>query len=364
MNRPIFLEVSPDCKYYCWQLEVQLHNFRKYGYSEGYHVLVFTPFDKFISRKGPQSFWKKLEQKFPEVKFFYYMDSTGELMKQVNDSQYQPLIRPWCLIKHFESHPELSNEWLFYTDADVLFTSELDFSTLCLDENVGTCFLSYTGKRYPGGNYLDLYYLEGKKAYVKPEMLAEFENLDIPSLIGKCCNITRDVIEQNDNGTGGAQYLLSPGITKEFWEKVFNACKGISSGLKVVNQWFMKGETPLERENNGYQSFCADMWAVLYCLWESGFKTETPEILDFAWAPDPISRLKEVHILHNAGVISDFMQVEGVYQNMFFKAKSPYIQNIHTPHAEKDILRQVTDRYCTRFYADELLSIDSIFDNK
>lgn len=137
-----------------------------------------------------------------------------------------------------------------------------------------------------------------------PLKFEQFKLRDILNETAKSCGITREICVENKNNTGGAQYLLK-NITAEYWDKVFNNSILIKFYLADINQQFMQGNTPNEKENNGFQSFCADMWAVLWTLWAEGKKTATPPELDFAWSTDEMASHTHEYILHNAGVTSD-----------------------------------------------------------
>ena len=70
-----------------------------------------------------------------------------------------------------------------------------------------------------------------------------------------------------------------------------------------VNQKYMKGAPGNDKENNGIQSWCADMFAVQWLLWADNQKCICPEELNFSWSTDKIEQKN--YILHNAGITSD-----------------------------------------------------------
>lgn len=352
-NKPIFLSAAPSDAYFCWQVELFLDNNIDQGIDNETHLLWFLPHDRLDI--GWEPALAKLKAKYkdqPQIKFFFFEDTEDILNKDIRKINYIPLLRPYCLREHFKNNQWLSKENIFYHDADILLVRPIDFQSI--DKDANTCYLSYTGARFKGGNYLDIDYLQGKEEQAITELKEELKRMDVISIMAEFCNTTKEDVIANNNGVGGAQYLLK-NIDYEFWDDVYNSCKKLRPFLMNVNQEFFKGRSSGERENNGYQSFCTDMWAVLYNIWARGMKTECPSELDFAWATDPIEKLETVNIFHNAGVSSPVMNLNGQDEIMFWKGA--YANNDRIPYLEKDKLMLVTDKYCTSFYTNKLLTL-------
>lgn len=115
-----------------------------------------------------------------------------------------------------------------------------------------------------------------------------------------------------DRKTGGAQYILK-GIDYTFWEDVERMCVEIRKKfyyniLGSVNNKYFKSE------NAGFQSWCADMWAVNFSLWKRGIQTDVTPLLDFSWATDNWETYTKKPIYHNAGALN-------MHGNLFRKAK-------------------------------------------
>ena len=108
----------------------------------------------------------------------------------------------------------------------------------------------------------------------------------------------REICEANNYHSGGAKYLLK-NVDGDFWSKVMNDCILIRTYLQTVNREYFKDE------NSGYQSWCADMWAVLWNVWFREQETRVVPEMAFAWATDPISKLDTHTIFHNAGIVSE-----------------------------------------------------------
>ena len=137
-----------------------------------------------------------------------------------------------------------------------------------------------------------------------------------------------------------------------------NDCIMIRTYLQKVNREFFKDE------NTGFQSWCADMWAVLWNLWLKEKDVLVVPELTFAWATDSIEKLKEVTIYHNAGISNAQMEYktdpDGTkwFYTAFYKAK--YFQT-GDPFKEQHIHDVINDeeskRYCTWYYANALLEL-------
>jgi len=337
--KPIFLTIVPDDNTFVWELEVHLQNILNKGYDNTVHCLIFRP----IIRSTWNPNILKLEEKFKNtnIKFFYY-EGDAKLQQDTSLIDYIPLLRIYSLIKHFEKYPELSKESIYYNDSDTLWVKKLDFSRFTNDD---ICYLSDTS------SYLNLQYLDNKINDCLPEKKQELIDFKSVDKLFQLCGISREIVENNNLGTGGAQYLLKPGLTKEFWESVYKDCIVIRSFLKIVNKQFFKDE------NNGYQSYCSDMWSLLWNLWKFGYKTECPEEMNFAWAPDKISKLKQVYIYHNAGVSANTMLIEGIPTKLFNKIK--YRNNITSPHKNVADIVDVSQNYCSYFYVMNLINIQN-----
>jgi|SRR5581483_8483580 len=332
MRQLQFITCQPNDSYFVWQLDVQLHNFRKYGYSQFSRVLVF----KHNRRKNNEDFaeqWKALEEKYPEVKFFYYEDPSGMLHHYMQLYEYIPLLRPWLLAKHFKEYPELKDDAIFYLDSDVVFTKKLDFTPLLEDD---VCYLSDT-RSYIGAAYFD-----SKDKDVIPEKLERYKEENPLKAAATRVGVREDVIRENQEGSGGAQYLLK-NIDHEFWEQVFVNCIEIRVYLRSVNRRYF------ENEDKGIQSWCADMWAVLWTLWKRGTETKCPPELDFAWATDDISKWDRVYLYHDAGASTRPVR-EG--HQLFHKREARYINNEATPLQED--LSFVSPEYCSKNYVREI----------
>src|ERR1043165_7025402 len=90
---------------YSWQVRVVCNNYRKHGLSDKLQVLVFVNKDD----KALQQ-WKDIQQDYPEVEIFFYLDDEDIVSRIIKPCGYNPLIRPYLLANHFASLPQLSDK--------------------------------------------------------------------------------------------------------------------------------------------------------------------------------------------------------------------------------------------------------------
>lgn len=298
MDQPIFLNACPHDPYFQWQEEVFITNARKHGISDRVHVVVwYTPDDRH------RSDWTRLEQKYPEVRFFFYEDSVVDL------GLYIPQLRPHSLKKHFRvMEEEYRDKVFFYHDSDIIFNRLPDFATLVEGP---VCWQSNTS------GYLDYTYLTNK------EVQGKMPPGTIVNELARIGGINPLIIKGYDKRTGGAQYLLK-GIDAAFWEDVEQMCLQIRTAFAhhvpgSINQRYFPNE------NEGLQSWCADMWAVNFALWKRGKITDISEELDFSWATDSVETYHLKPIFHNAGVVNGT-------QGLFYKGNYVHRSPLYLPH--------------------------------
>ncbi len=307
MRDLIFIQACPDDSYYIWQTQLWLESLKALGKSDKAVNLIFTPNYREFNKK-----WKILEALYPESEFFYHKD-TDNLTKLLGI--YISIPRPYMLMKYFELHPELKDKAIFYSDCDVLFTENFNIDKY-IDDDVN--YVSDTK------SYISSEYFDSKVRDVLPDKLAEYSKRDILDETTKLVGISRQIAVDNRENSGGAQYLLK-NIDADFWEKCITDCVRIKLHLQNVNKQFF------ENENKGFQSFCADMWAVLWGLWFRGNDVKIVPEMEFAWASDPISKIGKVGIYHNAGIVSNYMGDKPVfYKGTYHAGLNPF----EDPHLE------------------------------
>lgn len=347
---------QPSDLYQVWQVNLWLESLKEFGYSDKAQVLIYHD----PATGEPHEEWFKLFDRYPEAKFFIYddVDKVNRLF-----SIYVSILRPYILKKHFKAHPELKNKAIFYCDCDIILTGKLGIEKY-LQDNVN--YLSDTR------DYINSDYLLSKltEECIDPKALEASKTRDVLAELAALSGISKDVLIRNKETAGGAQYLLK-NIDWHFWESVFNVTLAIRMHLMDFNQSYMQGKTPGERENKGFQSWCADMWGVLHTLWALDRETAIVPEMEFAHANSEVEKLKEAVILHNAGIESSGklkarIVVDGKKERVevecpaFYKGK--YIEE--SPFRRLDEVEEVANdtvskQYCTAIYADKLLQLQA-----
>ena len=325
-----FICAQPDDVYYTWQVHLWLESLRKLGHSDKAIVLVFTP-----SFRDKNNSWQQVVDLYPEAEFHFYkdVDNVSKLL-----GVYIPILRPYVLSKYFKEHPEMKEKAVFYCDCDILFTDKFNLDKF-LDDEIN--YLSDTN------SYINASYFDSKVKDVLPEKLEEYKKIDVLDTVSKLVGSSRELAEKNNMHSGGAQYLLK-NIDGKFWEDVMSACINIRIHLMNINKAYF------ENENKGFQSWCADMWAVLWTLWSREQETRVVPELEFAWAPDPIEKLNRCTILHNAGITGPFMgDVPYFYKGAYHLGKDPF----KDPHLHVVFHHEESKKKCTHFYVTELLAL-------
>lgn len=285
----------PDLDYFLWQVIVQMNNFKKYGllkdtiYVVGIHVL-------------PSANLQRIMRSNPGCQFVCIKDT------RKGQVDYSSTLRPHILAKYFTMNPDVCKNAYLYMDPDVVFTKQPDYQHL-LNDNIW--YLSDTR------SYIDSNYIKSKSSLLFREMC---------NIVG----ISPEAVEAQDDNAGGAQYLMK-NLTAEFWMKV-------ERDAELLYRYMISTEK-LYSPEHPIQSWTADMWAVLWNAWLSGYQTKIVKDLDFCWATDLIIQWEDTGIYHNAGAVVD----DG---NLFLKTKhqvSPF---------NKDL--KASDVYCSFNYVKEI----------
>ncbi|QWT84560.1 hypothetical protein KBP46_13700 [Chryseobacterium sp. PCH239] len=266
----IFLSAQPDDIYFIWQLELLIRNLNELGVANnnihliiGYHPIVGL-------KKEFQQF---IEKYHDQAHFFIYPDTRSE-------QKYTSSIRPHLLSKHWKAFPYLNDQVIFYHDSDILF------GRIPLIDSVAANQINYVSDTR---SYLDSHYI------------INFSTIAILEKMCAIVGISKEVVLKNDINAGGAQYILKK-IPSKFWNKVYSDSEAIFSLLedfnnteqqKVLNDPYY---TPKK-----IQSWCTDMWAVLWNLWVLEKEVKIHSELDFCWPTDPIELYQKKAILHYSG---------------------------------------------------------------
>jgi len=331
MKQLKFICAQPDDIYYTWQVHLWLESLRKIGHSDKAIVLLFTPDFRDQSTK-----WGKIIDLYPEAEFVFYkdVDKVSSLL-----GIYIPILRPYCLMRYFRDNPTMKDNAVFYCDSDVIFTESFNVSQYITDD---INYLSDTN------SYINASYFDSKVKDVLPEKLEAYKQIDVLDELANKIGITRQIAEANNFDSGGAQYLLK-NIDEDFWKRVLESCITIRTDLQQINREFFKDE------NAGFQSWCADMWAVLWNVWVQDGETKVVPEMEFSWSSDPINKLERTGILHNAGITDK--QMGGAYPAFYKGAYHMGLDPLNDPHLQDVINNETTKKYCNHYYATQLVEL-------
>jgi hypothetical protein len=330
MSKPILITCQPDDQYFLWQNHLYIDSCLEQGFEEEQiHILLYKP-----SYREANTNWKMLKECHPKINIFLYEDMGVQNYLGI----YIPVIRPHILWQHFKKFPELQEKTIIYTDCDILWTSNLNIEKFYNDNN---CYIS------DASSYLNYSYFESKKKDILEDKRAEAEGEDF---LGSLCNIVgipKKKVVENDNNTGGVQYILK-NVDAVFWKKVELDVLNIRTYLLSVNKHFYANE------NAGIQSWCADLWAVLWNLWLRDGETKVVPEMEFAWSSDNISKLEKVGILHNAGIVSNYQgDIPTFYKGNYHKGNSPF----DDPHVSRVLNDEKSKTLCSHHYVKKLFDL-------
>ena len=330
MSKPIIITAQPDDQYFIWQNHLYIESCLNQGFTQDQiQILLYKPKNRQFNNN-----WNKLKEIYPDINIFLYEDKGVQQFLGV----YIPILRPHILWQHFEVYPELKDKTIIYTDSDILWLDTLNINHLLLDN------INYVSD---ASSYLNYSYFENKYKQVIPEKLEEAKSVDFLKEVCNIVGVDKKIVIDNNNNTGGVQYILK-NIDADFWKKVETDVLKIRLYLQQVNKIYFKNE------NDGIQSWCADLWAVQFNLWYRNLETKVVKELDFAWATEPIEKLNSCTIFHNAGVTGKYMNdIPYFYKGAYHTGQNPLLDE----HLETVINNEQSKKYCTWYYTNKLLEL-------
>jgi hypothetical protein len=277
MKKLRYVCAQPANNYYTWQVEVMINNFISMGVNPNHIDIVCWKINGII----PED-WKKLASTYP-ARFFFY-DDTRE------NKHYISSIRPNILKQHFQQHPYLQDDVIFYHDCDIIFTkSPKDWITpeMLQDNN---------------------WYGSDVRWYISYDYITS-KGEDVLEQMCSIMDIDKQLVKDNELNCIGAQYLMKD-LSYEYWNWVEIKCDKMFKEITELNNR-KKQENPQYHE---LQIWCSDMWAVLWKGWLMNKNTITHPNFDFSWSTSSESEYYKMNIMHNAGVTND-------NSGLFYKAK-------------------------------------------
>lgn len=300
-NNMIFVSAQPDTTYFHWQVEIYLYQFAKHGISDRCYALFGC------TGSNPSTYAKELAKKFPNIKF--YKDTREQ-------NEYSPSIRPHLLAKFFKEYPKLGKN-VFYHDSDIFLTKLPRFDLMLTsdssdDINDNASYVSNTIS-YIGYEYLKDCSTRYRNKY---PFLPE---LNIFYGMCKVVGIKPQIVIDNQNNSGGAQYLLK-NIDYMFWKKCEKKCVELYTYLADYEKRY-----PID---DHIQKWTTDMWVILWLYWKRIGITLIHKELDFSWATSTIKEYNKLNIFHLAGITDDNC-ADKFYKGKFTKQTvfTAYIKN-------------------------------------
>jgi len=345
MEKLKIVTICPDDTYFTWQVHLWLESLKERGLSNKALVLIFVSRERKANfERQKETKWQPIISLYPEAEIVFYHDEHGiQNLLPI----YIPVLRPYTAWRYWQDHPEMNNKTIFYCDSDILFMDNFDLSPFLNDE---ICYLSDT-KGYINANYFD-----SKIKDVQPHLIEAYKKIDVLDNIAKLIGVNREVCVANNENSGGAQYLMKK-VDAKFWQKVMRDSITIRTQLQDYNKRYFVNE------NKGFQSWAADMWAVLWNLWVWKKETKIVKELDFSWATDPIYKLDKCPIFHNAGLNSIYRTEKRIVNNEettiswpnFYKGKySGGSDPMKDPLIDEILNNEESKKYCTYYYTQKV----------
>lgn len=337
-KKPILITCQPDDFFYVWQNHLYIESCISAGFDqEQIHILLYTP----PYRRYNQS-WDYLKEFYPKLNIHKYTDK-GEGCSRYFGI-YIPILRPHILWQHFEKFPELEKETIIYTDSDILWTKSPDIDKFYDDD------VNYMSD---ASSYMSASYFEKKHKDILEERQEISKTRDFLQEICSISGITKDIVIKNNNNIGGVQYILK-NLNAKFWKKVENDIISIRVHLLKVNKEFYKDE------NKGIQSWCSDLWAVIFNLWYNNREVKIVPELNFTWSSDNIEKISKTSILHNAGIVSSLQNnIPVFYKGDYHRGKDPF----KDPRLEEIYNNEQSKTLCSHYYVTKMIELKQKYYN-
>jgi hypothetical protein len=324
-NDLVFVSAHPDIPYFHWQTKVYTNNFIDKGINpKNIHVL-------FVMVNGSTTPSKEsLELKQFGINVHHYLDDR-------KDKKYIPSLRPLVLSRWLKQYPQFG-KYYFYHDSDIIFRELPNFNKLLEDDFV---YLSDTL------SYINYDYINSCAQRYE----TQYPNLPkgyLIQMMADVVGISVDLIKDNNNNSGGAQYLIK-NTDYTFWEKVYEDCVILYDRIFQFDKNNKIGWGEI-------QMWTADMWSLLWNLWLHNFETKITSELDFSWATDSIEIYNTKPILHMAGVTDDlkntkFYKGDYINSNPLDKLKEninffDYIDKNSSTTMYIQIMKEIIEKEC------------------
>ena len=269
----IYLSCQPAIDRYTWEVEVYLENFLKMGVPPQQIHLV-NGLDR--EWKEIPSSWRKLQNKYSSVNFWFYYDT------RPLDNNYPPSLQAHLLEKHWIHNPQLEQETVFFHDADFILTRPFDFTPFLQDDH---------------------WYLSNTISYIG----AEYIRSKGEEVLDKMCSIAgidKRFVVYNQGGSGGAQKLIKK-VNSNYWKDVYNLSMRFWREVPLVSERIKKEKQSKGESYHELQHWTMSMWAELWIAWKLGKSTRVVKEFNFMFATNPIGDWDTYPFFHNAGIMSN-----------------------------------------------------------
>jgi hypothetical protein len=334
MKEVKFITALPDETYYTWQVHLWLESLKEIDKSQHAIVLIYRAFNKKIDSK-----WHQIQELYPEAEF-NYIQARKEDNMNIYVGIYIPIIRSYCMWRHLKSNPSLgTTNVLFFCDSDILFSKKFNIDKFIEDD------INYVSDAV---SYLGAEYFENKIKDVLSDKLEKYKHRDVLAELLSIVGISKDRAIENQENSGGVQYILK-NSTASYWNKVMNNSLIICTYMQKVNREYFSSQ------EIGYQSWCSDMWGILWNLWFADREVKVIPELNFSWGSCKIEQLEKSTIFHNAGITGEIMVDEQGTHLCFYKGKYHSGDDpTKDPMLDKIIKSKKSQKYCTWYYAKKL----------
>lgn len=320
-----------------YQLEMLFESMREYNYKYPVHLLIF----KVIEQEPWIKEWDELNDLYPEIQIFKYSDNDS--LKGLL-AAYHNLHRFYSLKEHLKLYPEIKT--ILYMDSDIILTKEMNIDDILEDDiNYGADINSYNNWSY----------FTGKRSMVRPEKLEEWDTMKPLNKLWNKYNLKEEDFKAHNENMGGVPFLLK-NVDWKFFEECLYETVPLKKTLDAMNHVFIKGSTPQEKADNGWQSFCGDMWILFFKLIGYGKKFKIDSRLNFAWATSNIENVAETAHVHNAGY-HEGLEWKGFYKGKYISGEISPFDKEEESYLEDIYNNAEAKKYASWYYLDYLIKV-------
>lgn len=288
-----FVSAQPATTYYAWQVEVMLNNFREMDVNlNQVDVVCWVEGGCNCVRNEPPVVpeeWSKLANNYA-ARFFFYKDHR-------DTKNYVSSIRPNILRQHWEAHPYLKEQAIFYHDCDIIFTKP-------------------PSQWIPSGILNDNDWYGSDTRWYIAHSYIKSKGQDVIDAMCNIMEVDEQLLEANELNSIGAQYLMK-NVDAAYWDRVEKDSERLFTDISALNIQ-KKLADPTHHE---LQIWCADMWAVLWGAWRLGYKTHCLPSFEFSWATSSEEDYFKFNIMHNAGAVNS---TSGLFYKADYMNYYPY----------------------------------------